>query len=195
MGFLAVTTKEAVKNILAISESTNQDDRINAAITLVSAQLENLLDRFIKEEAQTEFFDIEPGQQAVMLRGIPVVGAITSVHNDTEHVFDSTTVIDATNFVHNKDDGRLMFDRIVLTHGPQVLQVKYTGGMATTTPLFRTAFPGVSGLADLQVIRILSHWFRGGSADFELEAGEAGLNFWAAGVRRALVAHRRWEGR
>lgn len=188
MGLIDVTTVSDVKKLAAI-EGSNADDRYALAIQLVSALLENLLDRFIKEEAQTEFIDVWPGMQTVFLKGVPVV-SVTDVFNDSEREFNAVDEIEADDFAVDLTTGMVAFDRINLIHGPQVLRVRYVGGMATDTAAFQAAFPAVSALAALQVIRITSHIFRGGSQDFETEPGSD--NFWGAGIRRALMNYRRW---
>ncbi len=166
--------------------STAQDDRIDQAISLVSAQVQQLLDRFVELTTHIQFFDVFPGQAAFQLQGIPIT-SITTVENDFNRIFGSGTEVDVGNFAVDSKSGVLQLDRIWPVWGPQVMKITYVGGMAADTAAFIAAFPEIAGLVDMQVGHVLSHTFRHGSEDFE----PPDFTFWMSGVRNALMMHRR----
>jgi len=135
---------EQVKALLKIKEiDTEADETIQEIVADVSAEVESFLDRDILIQTdKEETFDIEPGQYRFSLRAYPIT-TLTSVWNDYNRSFGSSTLLSASGYTVNKRTGYLTVDRFVLTPGYGVLKAKYTGGMATDTVSFISAYPAV----------------------------------------------------
>lgn len=118
---------------------------LQTLISCVSMEIEDYLDRqaTIPATAQTEFFDICPGQQFLQVRAFPIT-SVTGVWNDSTREFVSSSVIDAADYYLDKPRGRFVFDKTFLYSGPGVMKITYLGGMATDTDAFRTTYPAVS---------------------------------------------------
>jgi len=152
-----LTTVDRVKRILVGGDTSKMSSQQNAflsnMIASVSALVEQWLDRFVKSEAQKEFFDVEWGQRVYKLKGFPIDAGTIVVKNSFSRDFATATAIVASNYNQAQCEvkGTLKIDKVTLSEGPGMLQVEYDGGMSDTTANFIAAFPDVSNAVDFQV--------------------------------------------
>ena len=146
-----LTTLARVQSFAELSSNAADDALIGTLITGVSMQIEKFLDRHVESKARTERLDVLPGQTTLFLKGYPV-SSVTSLKNDSEWDFGSSTELATTLYNVDTDEGEINFKRnTLLQPGQKVIQVTYTGGMAATTAAFITAFPDIAYAADQQV--------------------------------------------
>ena len=143
-----LTTLVRVKALLDLTEAT-KDTLLNDYIKAVSNSIEEFLNRLVLQEARTERYDVEPGQQQIVLRAFPVVDPPAPVFkNDSARQFGTGIItIAADSFFLDLRRGIAQFDRVRLIRGPGVFQAGYTGGMAIDTASFIIAFPEIARAA------------------------------------------------
>ena len=134
-----------VKERLDIKHA-DDDSLLGTIVTNVSAQIQTHLDRETCATTYTEYFNVMPSQDMFQLRGFPVT-SVTTVHNDMEWTFDSSTLLDATEHTCYTDMGVVAVDPGLLNYGQRALKVVYVGGMATSTANFMVSFPDVAEAA------------------------------------------------
>ena len=127
---LMVTKKEAedyLSNQPLSSELPNGGVPVDL-ITDISARMAEFTGRSDWGEsiARTEYYD--GGSQYLLLDFWPVT-VVTSISDDTDHVWDADTLIDATEYWNGqKDNGVVYFEFFRTVKGNQNLKVVYTGG-------------------------------------------------------------------
>ena len=128
----------------AESGDDDNSELIDSFIAGVSKEIETHLDRQILiAGAKTEIFDVTRTQFRFSLVAYPVT-SVTTVHNATDRVFDAASLIAATDYTTDLDNGILTVDKVGLLAGPGVCQIVYAGGMATGTEDFISKFPDIS---------------------------------------------------
>lgn len=133
---MELTTLPRVKDRLAINANESKhDDVIERMIRAASAKVESYLRRQMTKATTTEYFDVTPGQRIFSLKAYPIT-SITTVHNDTEWVYGSSTLMASDTYQEDADTGLLYVDSAYLITGVRALKVVYVGGMAATTTAF-----------------------------------------------------------
>lgn len=87
--------------------------------------------RLFERAERTMTFSPDPGDQSIRLPAFDNWdggGVITSVHEATDHTFDSTTLIPSTDYYYNSRKGRLYRKSNVWTSGTDCVQVVWTDG-------------------------------------------------------------------
>lgn len=155
-----LTTIARVKKILAggrsQSMSNEQDVFLGQLITAISALVEADLDRYVEQKERIEYHDVRfPGQEVFNLRAYPIdTGETFEVKYDWFRGFGATITALTINDDFALDDlaGVMTIDDYSLGRArARALRVTYTGGMATNTTNFITAFPDLANAVDLQV--------------------------------------------
>lgn len=145
-----LTTTARVKSLLSNTASSS-DAIINMIVSGVSVTIGNYLNRHAEKVARTEYYDVEPFQQMLQLRGFPVASSpVAALTNDVNREFTGVTAIDAGDYYLNLARGSVEFDQVALVPGPGVMKVVYTGGLASSTSALITAYPEIALAADLQ---------------------------------------------
>lgn len=146
-----LTTVGRVKTQLQKS-GTVSDDLITQLIPGVSAQIEGYLRRHTEQKERAELHSIDHLENKIFLNGTPVLATPEAVvKNDDDRVFDADTIVDADEYVLNLNTGLIEFDEHIPETGEDVIEVTYTGGMASSTTAFIAAFPDVAMATDLQL--------------------------------------------
>ena len=180
------------------------DAWLASMITSVSFEMEGELRRFSKQEAQTEILPLWPGTRILALKGSPVLDTpapVVKVANDRDFVTSPTTLVRGQDFILENDTGLLRFvlelagwtNSIGRTVGPTYIQAVYTGGLASTTPLFMSTYPDLAAAADLQIAYM---WKRQKSPGGNLVVGPNSTNYtgaydWLPSVRRTIELRKR----
>lgn len=193
-----LTTTARVKAVLDLTVAT-KDVLIADMIKSASQAIEEFMARLTKEEARTEQYDVEPGQQKIFLRTFPIKATpAATFKNDTAREFGVGIIAFAADtFYLDLRRGTVEFDRIRLIHGPGTLQVTYTGGMGTDTANFITRFPEIAKACDFQVATQFKRREQLGLSGFSAEGGS--VSFEPAGdlipaVKKAVRKYRRMHG-
>lgn len=197
------TTTQYVKDLLEITSSTH-DTVLGRLISTVSARIEDFIDRPLDTVARTEEYDLRPRQNVIFLRAYPLTAQsdISSVKIATDWDFASATALTSTDYHVDLGTGALHLNHYPITSylggntgtAPNVVQVTYTGGFATTPTLMQSNYPAISTACEMQVIAM---WRRrddpqGDTAKIGKygSSKEAPLAF-LPDVRQALLPYRR----
>lgn len=133
---MELTTLPRVKDRLAIDANESKyDDVIERMIRAASAKVESYLRRQMTKATTTEYFDVEPGQRIFSLKAYPIT-SITTVHNDTDWTYGSSTLMSSDTYQESSGTGLLYVNSAYLITGVRALKVVYIGGMASTTTAF-----------------------------------------------------------
>lgn len=144
MALIELCTLQDVKTRVGkATTDTKDDEAIRQVIPAVSASIEDFIDRYVENTTHVEVFNVESRQRVFFLKGYPV-SSITTVHNDLDRLFSTSTVVDSDEYTCNLDDGILYFEPgyPALT-GWRVLQVTYAGGIAEDTDDLETTNEGL----------------------------------------------------
>jgi len=152
------TTIDRVKALLDIS-STNYDAVLTTMVAAASRRIESYIDRPLEQTARTQEYPIKPRQDVIFLRAYPVT-AISSIKLALDWDFASATDFDAKDWTYDAETGmiHLSFFPILNYNGnnqapaPNVIQVAYTGGFATSTANLITDYPDIAYAADIQAV-------------------------------------------
>lgn len=128
-------TLQGVKLLIEIdADNTDTDQVLNSLIRSVSRRAENYMNRAVKTEALTEYFNIRPGDYMFSLKGFPVSSTpAIEVYHDIDSAFGTGTDLDSDAYTVDTEAGLLYVEGGYLTSGFRALKVVYTGGMATNT--------------------------------------------------------------
>lgn len=133
---MELTTLARVKDRLVINANESKyDDVIERMIRAASAKIESYLRRQTLKATTTEYFDVEPGRRIDPLKAYPIT-SITTVHNDTEWTYGSSTLMSSDTYQESSETGLLYVNSAYLITGVRALKVVYVGGMAATTSAF-----------------------------------------------------------
>lgn len=187
-----------VKPYLKITDTV--DDLLLAQlITDWSLKAQRLMNRGVLQVERVETFTVERAASAISLPAYGPGSVIPAdgVKHDVDRDFtDPEDVVDATDYSFNPNNGILKFD-FQLTPGNQVLQVTWTGGLATDTTDLVAKYPDLAGAIDEQVSHIHQH--KGklgvqavGMQDQSANLGEAPAR-WLKSARAELMRYRRFS--
>jgi len=141
-----LTTAIRVKNF--IDDANADATALRQIVSDISKSIIKALNREVRKQEYTEYFDIRKGQEVFQLKAYPVVtGATFKVYHDSVREFSESTLIDSSNYDINSgaDEGILTIDDYTLTAGSGYLKVVYTGGLATVTAEMTVTTSGESG--------------------------------------------------
>jgi hypothetical protein len=153
-----ISTLTRVKLLLGIPETEVGDDELLASLLEgVSATVEGALDRGVETKERTEYFNVDAGQQLLLVNSWPITSITSITENTGDRTFadDSadTTAVAATDYTFLPDEGgmgRVYMHSHVLTGGPRTVRIIYEGGMAETTDACVLAYPDLAQAVDLQ---------------------------------------------
>ena len=161
MALMDATTKERVKDLLQIT-GTSQDTVLDRLIASVSQRMEDFIDRPFHQTARTEEYSIKPRQNTLFLRAYPLTaqGDISSVKVSGDWDFAAATAVDSSDYHVDLDSGMLHLNYYPISNymgnnmatAPNVVQVVYTGGFATSGANLITNYPAISAACEMQVI-------------------------------------------
>lgn len=148
---LALTTLARVKAYLKIdTTNTQQDALLTQLITGVSTRAEQYMGRMTEIDDYVEYLDVEfPGQKRFHLSTFPVT-AVSEVNYDPDGDYESGDALSTSDFRVNLTRGQVHV-RTWLARAFQGLRISYTGGMASDTAEFITAFEEITDAIDKQV--------------------------------------------
>ena len=119
-----LTTLAKVKALLELTE-TDWDGLITELIGAVSERCASYCNRDFENKSRVEYHD--GGGRYLYLRGLPVVGSITSIYGSDTWEWASGDLIDADDyFLHAS--GMVGYRYGAWPYGPKALKVTYTGG-------------------------------------------------------------------
>lgn len=125
----ALTTLEEVKNYMGmLGSKQDDDDLLEALIDRITDVFENFCNvTSFKETTYTEYYD-GTGDKYLFLKNIPVI-SITSIHDDSDWTWGSSTALDSTEY-------RVMDDKYIIyqgffSSGDQNIKVVYKAGYST----------------------------------------------------------------
>jgi hypothetical protein len=178
-----LTTVTRVKATGQGFSGTTSDTLLTQIVAQVSAAAEKYMDRGVKYESRTEYFNVEPGQTVFRLHGFPTIATLT-VYNDTAHQtttytqFPASTAIDPSQYGIDTARGLLIFDQTPPQPGANVLKVTYTGGMSTAaTPAdFITAFPDIASAVDLWAVYVCNQAKLPGVNSISIDGASAAIS-------------------
>ena len=134
-----LTTLSRVKQHLNKANTTN-DDYLESLISIASADIESYTNRQLRVRTYgVNGLDAEyhngDGSNKLYAKQYPIM-SVTSVHDDVDRDFDSTTLKTATEYMVWKDEGiiQLLSDAVngsTFSTGIANLQLKYTAGYGT----------------------------------------------------------------
>jgi hypothetical protein len=90
-----------------------------------------ILCRDIESGTKTEYLDGDC-TDTIILKHVPIT-AITSIHDDTERVYGSDTLIDSADYTYDAETGIITLDNNITSPGRQNIKVIYTGGYTVAT--------------------------------------------------------------
>lgn len=134
-----LTTVDRVREAMGISLTmldTELDNALRHIITGTSSHIEKspVFDRYIERKQRTEDFNVINRQKIFNVKGAPIFSTPAPlVYNDTNREFDSTTLIDASDYGINYARGIFTFDNYDLMAGSGILRIIYTGGLGLHT--------------------------------------------------------------
>jgi hypothetical protein len=155
---LSLTTAARVKAFLEVGGKswTAADTLLTQLIPEVSAAFERHCGREFFLEERTRDFDVRPGQMVVQLPAWPIT-ALTEVRNalDPDDFAEASSLVDSDDYVANTRLGIVEFYGPTLVSGPQVLRVKWTGGLAATDANLVAGYPDLALACEMQVAYLL----------------------------------------
>ncbi|MBU4232367.1 MAG: phage head-tail connector protein [Proteobacteria bacterium] len=119
-----LTTLAKVKTLLELSE-TDWDGLINELIGAVSERCASYCNRDFENKSRVEYQD--GGGRYLYLRGLPVVGSISSIYGSDTWEWSSGDLIDAGEYYLHAS-GMVGYRYGAWPYGPKALKVTYTGG-------------------------------------------------------------------
>lgn len=126
MSLTTLANCKAFKNVTG----TAHDAELARLILVVDEFCNAHCNRKLEQATVTEYHSARRGQTVLILRQ-PPVASITSIHDDTERVYGSETLIAAADYVlEDADAGIVRFDGTSLQQGINNVKVVYPGGFA-----------------------------------------------------------------
>ena len=120
----------SVANVQAFGQVPETDqDEIRTLINGASEMLNTLTNRKLKARALTEYYD-GTGSDTILLRQRPC-NSVTTLHDDPERSWGSTTLVTATDYTVITDEGLIVATGTSFSVGVKVLKIVYNGGLST----------------------------------------------------------------
>lgn len=130
---VAATTVALASEYTGISsaDQTTYGTFLTAILASAADYMNNYTDRVLvdggNDTAITEYISYFGDGQTLYLDNYPI-GAITSIHNDQNWDWDSTTALDSTFYRKNNERNAIVFISGQLTEGTENIRVIYTAG-------------------------------------------------------------------
>lgn len=198
-----LTTTTRVANLVNAGGTAPASFNTTVAILIatVSSAVEKYLDRGISIAGRTEYFDTTNDQRVFALKAYPVT-SVEGVWFDEEQEWGADTELDSSEYRSPVYDPRGLLtlsvpQKIYISPGVDVayrsMKVTYTGGMASNTAAFISAFPDIAGAVDHQVAYL---WHRRNELGLASVSGDAGsvsigADSWLPWVKVVLEQYRR----
>jgi hypothetical protein len=136
------------------------DALLTALIKATSRRIETYLGFSLNLEARTEQFDVERGQQIIVLGSRPTT-SVANVRESSERDFTTTgaysELVAVEEYHVDASRGRIMIDKAYdLVTGPGVLRVVHTSGLAATTADAITNYPDLALACAMQVLHLFN---------------------------------------
>jgi uncharacterized phiE125 gp8 family phage protein len=149
---MALASLTKLKEYLEISGSAH-DTRLTDLLDRTTKAIKNFTHRELEVPGSdyTHYFDGDGVGRAVVLREYPVVGTVTSVHDDTDRAFGSGTLIDSGDYYVHTNEGIIeLTNGDVFAKGVANVQVKYKAGYAAGS---------IPEDLEMACIYLTAHWF------------------------------------
>lgn len=190
-----LTVISRVKALRGITD-TGSDALLTQIVTAVSARAEALMGRHTLIAERTEEYELNQGEKIVILRGYPVDSTASATFTYAGLSSDASAVTLTRNTDYALDDESGMWRALFRPTAarPGFVRGTYTGGMASGTATFITAWPDIAGAIDSQVSYEFSRRMSPGG---NIEAKDSGATFtnpaldWLDGTLGVLMMHRR----
>lgn len=104
-------------------------DIIQTLITAASVWANNYTSRILKQQTFTEYYDGD-GTELLFLKNYPIE-EITTIHQDSDRVFGTDTLVDSDNYVVYADNRSLVGDGVSWEKGIQTIKIVYVAGFDT----------------------------------------------------------------
>lgn len=126
---MALTTLSRLKEMMGIKvDDTTNDALLAEMIERVGKDLAGKCGRTFEYEATiTEFHDGDGRARTLLVRRPPIV-AVTTLHDDTGRDYLAAHLIDADDYVVDKEAGLITLDGFAFATGLQNIKVVYGGG-------------------------------------------------------------------
>lgn len=126
-----VEGQETMGFVDSLKGSTKYDTLFATLITAVSRRFESFCNRtFEYNSAITEYYSGN-GERGYIYVKRPPIATVTSIHDDVDRDFDSTTLVDADYYV--VFDDRVEMKYSAFTKGLKNIKIIYSGGYSTAT--------------------------------------------------------------
>lgn len=165
---IALLTLDEAKAYLKVDSDTG-DAMLGILINATSQWVKNYLNRNFVSTSHTEYYNGD-GSDILMLKNIPIV-SVTTIHDDTDRVYGSDTLVSATNYIVMKESGFIKAWDLYGSWTPGTANIKavytagYTTGDAGTMPYDLR----------LAVLRILDHQWRQGFTHRRLDVSSESI--------------------
>lgn len=147
---MALLTANDIKTELSMeSGDTDYDTLLGLMASAVQSVFDELTDRTFESAVFTEYYSGRNKQEKVFLKNYPII-SITSIHDDSDRVYGSDTLISSDDYTYDSDTGIVYIEGGVFK-GFNNIKIVYTAGFTANT------FPN----ALKQVwIRQCCHWYK-----------------------------------
>jgi hypothetical protein len=125
-----LTTLAHVKEFLGIPTATTTDDTfLQNVITRISDDIEKECGRTFHASDLTEYYNGD-GTDTLVLKNFPI-NSIASIHDDTDRVYGSDSLISASDYIFYSDEGMIQLDGLTFMKGLRNVKVVYNAGYST----------------------------------------------------------------
>ena len=131
---MALTTVARVKEVLGLkTDDTTKDALIAELIERVSKEITSRTNRSMEYGSYTDYYNGDGKSKRLSLINFPVDATATfQLYDDTARAYDSTTLIDPTNYTVDYDNGIVSLDAgIPFLRGYKNIKVVYAAGYHT----------------------------------------------------------------
>ncbi len=170
---MALATLAETKLFMGFTNANN-DTLIQQLIDSATTAIKSHTDRELEDSGSdvTEFHNSDGRSVVVTLREFPVIGTITSVHDDVDRVFDSSSLIPAIDYYVDVDAGVIELIDGVFSRGAGNIQVLYRAGFVVDS---------IPKDLSQACIKLVAHWFnlrkQSGYASRSLKEGSVSFEF------------------
>jgi len=127
------TTLSNVKEFFRVT-GTGMDTLIAKLILRITAEIQNYCERKLFSAVYTQYYSGD-GYQTLLVDEYPIT-AITSIHDDDDHVYGADTLIDSGDYIFNAGSksancGLIKMDGSYFSRGTENIKIVYTAGYTT----------------------------------------------------------------